>query len=139
MVSGKQLGAALVLVAAFSVGAITGRTSTAWWRSNRGPSPGQREGGERRPPGGRFVATLERELKLTPTQRDSVQAIVKAYDPKMRAVYDGMRPKFDSLRAQVHADIMKVLTDDQKAAFQRWSARMDSVARNRSKEGQRGR
>jgi Spy/CpxP family protein refolding chaperone len=57
----------------------------------------------------------------------------------MRAVYDGMRPKFDSLRAQVHADIMKVLTDDQKAAFQRWSARMDSVARNRSKEGQRGR
>src|SRR6185503_14715192 len=133
MVTGKLLGAGFLLAAAFSVGAITGRASINWWRPNRGPSSGQRETGARRPPGGRFVATLERELKLTPTQRDSVQAIVKAYDPKMRAVYDGMRPRFDSLRAQVHADIMKVLTEDQKAAFQRWSARMDSVARNRSK------
>ena len=50
-----------------------------------------------------------------------------------------MRPKFDSLRALVRADIMQVLTDDQKAAFKRWTAKNDSLARNRPKEEQRAR
>ncbi len=131
MLTRKQFGAAALLVATFAVGAVAGRASSRWGDRDRGTRQDGRPG-----QGGRFVNTLQRELNLTPVQRDSVQAILKRYDPKMRAVWDGMRPKFDSLRAQVHADIIQILTDDQKAAFQRWSARMDSAARKRSKEEQ---
>src|SRR5690349_19832214 len=130
MVTRKQFGAVALLLVTFAAGAVTGRASSRWLRA---PSERQRaEGGERRGSGerrgGGFVATLQRELNLTPEQRDSVQVIVRRWDPAMRAVYDGMRPRFDSLRALVHADIMQVLTEDQKAAFQRWSARTDSLA-----------
>jgi hypothetical protein len=117
----------ILLAATFAVGGAAGRMSTSWNRRE----PSQR--------GGRFMATLDRELKLTPTQRDSVQAILRKWDPAMRAVWDGMRPKFDSLRALVRADIMQVLTDDQKIAFKRLSAKNDSLARNRTKEEQRAR
>ena len=68
-----------------------------------------------------------------------MQAVLIKWDPAMRAVWDGMRPKFDSLRMLVRADIRQLLTDDQKAAFQRWSTRQDSAARNRSREENRGR
>ena len=137
MVTGKRLGAVAFLVATFAVGAVAGRATSRWGDRDhdRRPEGRQGQGGQDRQ-GGRFVNALQRELNLTPVQRDSVQAILKRYDPKMRAVWNGMRPTFDSLRAQVHADITQLLTDDQKAAFRRWSARQDSAARKRSKEEQ---
>ena len=134
MVTKKQLGAALLLLATFAVGVAAGRMSAPWGRRDRAP---RSERSERAAPGTRFVATLDRELKLTPTQRDSVEAILRKWDPAMRAVWDGMRTKFDSLRALVRADIAQVLTDDQKAAFQRWTARTDGAARKRSREAER--
>ena len=141
MVTRKQFGAAALLLVTFAAGAVTGRASHRWTGGSRQRSEtGERargSGGQRH---GGIVATLQRELNLTPGQRDSVQVIVRRWDPVMRSVYDGMRPRFDSLRALVRADIAQVLTADQKAAFQRWSARMDSTAaRKRSKEAQGGR
>ena len=135
MVTGKQAGAATLLIATFAVGAVAGRVSARW--ADAAASPRTRT--ENRVPGARLTATLQRELSLTPPQRDSVQAILLRWDPAMRAVWDGMRPKFDSLRVLVRADIRQLLTDDQKAAFLRWTTRQDSVARNRSREENRGR
>ncbi|MBI4503492.1 MAG: periplasmic heavy metal sensor [Gemmatimonadetes bacterium] len=134
MVTRKQLAALLLLVATFAVGGAAGRMSARWGWRDRGA---RAERAERGAPGSRFIATLDRELRLTPTQRDSVQAILRKWDPAMRAVWDGMRSKFDSLRALVRADIAQILTDDQKAAFQRWTARTDSAARKRSREAER--
>jgi Spy/CpxP family protein refolding chaperone len=140
MVTGKQIGAAALLLATFAAGGVIGRASARWTgtgsrQRSEGVERPRGSGGERR--GGGFVAMLQRELTLTPAQKDSVQTILRHWDPAMRAVYDGMRPRFDSLRALVHADIMQVLTADQKAAFQRWSARTDSIAaRKRLKEAQ---
>ena len=136
MVTGKQLGAVVLLVATFAVGAVVGRGSSRWGAGAADPgSRSDRRSGGR----GGFLNTLQHELNLTPGQRDSVQTILKKWDPAMRAVWESTRPKFDSLRALVRADIVQVLTPDQKAAFQRWSTRQDSVARNRSREGDRGR
>jgi Spy/CpxP family protein refolding chaperone len=131
MVTGKQVGAVLLLAAIFALGGAAGRMSMTWGHRGGAAQPPQRSQ--------RFIATLDRELKLTPTQRDSVQTILSRWDPAMRAAWDEMRPKFDSLRALVRADIMQVLTDDQRAAFKRWTARNDSLARNRPKEEQRAR
>ena len=146
MVTGKRMGAVVLLAATFAVGVVAGRVSSRWG----GPEGGSRSG-ERRDSGrggGRFITILQRELNLTPGQRDSVQTILRKWDPAMRAVWDGTRPKFDSLRVLVRADIAQILTADQKVAFQRWSARQDSVvrtrrqdsaARNRVREEDRGR
>src|SRR5262245_14421344 len=140
MVTGKQFGAAALLIATFAVGAVAGRASYRWTSPDRGPreraESGRSGGGGR--PSRDFVSRMQREVNLTPSQKDSVKAIIRKWDPSMRAVYDGMRPQFDSLRALVHADIMQVLTEDQKATFTRWIARMDSIARKRSKEAERG-
>src|SRR5687768_5649271 len=101
MVTRKQFGAAALLLVTFAAGVVTGRASQRWTGGTRQRS----ESGERaRGPGSQrrgIVATLQRELSLTPEQRDSVQVIVRRWDPAMRSVYDGMRPRFDSLRALV--------------------------------------
>jgi Spy/CpxP family protein refolding chaperone len=137
MITRRRITVAVLLAAIFALGAAAGRFSSAWTshdnnpiRSDRSPRAG--------PPGARFVATMERELKLTPMQRDSVQAILRKWDPAMRGVWDAMQVKFDSLRVLVRADIRQVLTDDQKAAFQRWTVHADSV-RNRQREAERAR
>ena|SRR5690349_9062692 len=135
MVTGKQLSAVVLLVATFAVGAVAGRASSHWGMADPGSRSSDRRGSRREG----VIATLQKELSLTPVQRDSVESILKKWDPAMRAVWETTRPKFDSLRALVRADIAQILTPDQKAAFQRWSARQDSAARNRLREGDRGR
>ena len=133
MVSKSQLWATVLLVSTFAAGAVVGGGATSAWRDrhppqrtpDRTPRPGERG----------FVATLTRELKLTDVQKDSVKTILRKYDPAFRSVMDGTRPRFDSLRALVHADIQGVLDAEQKDAFARWTARMDSTtARRREKE-----
>jgi Spy/CpxP family protein refolding chaperone len=141
MVTTKQIAAAALLVMTFAAGAITGRATSRWGTQDRNRprtegradrQPGNRQGG--RGPSGGFVSSMQKELNLSEQQRDSVQAIVKRYDPKMRSVWDAMRPRFDSLRAQVHTEIMTVLTEEQKVNFQKWTAKMDSLARKRERE-----
>lgn len=134
MVTKSQLWASVLLVATFAAGAVVGggvhsmmgdrdRTER---RSDRAP----------RDRGG-FSATLKRELNLTEAQHDSVRAILRRYDPEFRSVMEGTRPKFDVLRARVHADIRQVLNQDQKEAFEKWAARMDSsAARRRAKDSE---
>jgi hypothetical protein len=131
MLTRKRIWAVVLLAVTFAAGAMVGgAASAAWGDHGRAPrSAAARRAG--------FTATLDRELKLTPAQHDSVQAILKRYDPAMRAAWDQMRPRFDSLRANIHADILSVLDEPQRAAFQRWSSKMDSASRKRnSKEGE---
>lgn len=129
MVTKSQLWASVLLISTFAAGAAVGggvvsalgdRRPNA---SERPRNPTDRDRG--------FSGTLKRELNLTDAQRDTVRAILRRYDPAFRSVMEGTRPKFDSLRALVHADIKRVLTDDQKTAFEQWVARMDSSAARR--------
>ena len=131
MLTRSRLQAAILLVATFAAGAVVGGAASAAW--GRGPDSRRRDHG--------FAAVLQRELTLTPSQRDSVQAILRRYDPEMRAVWDAMRPRFDSLRAKIHADIDRGLDRQQQAAFRRFSARQDSIqaARRRNRGGDSGR
>jgi Spy/CpxP family protein refolding chaperone len=134
MVTKSQLWASVLLISTFAAGAVVGGGVMSAW-GDRGPRPSERprNAGERG-----FSGTLKRELNLTDAQRDSVRAILRRYDPAFRAVMEGTRPTFDSLRALVHADIRRVLTEEQKTAFEKWVARMDSsTARRRETERNR--
>jgi hypothetical protein len=133
MISRRRLAVVGLLAAIFALGGAAGRMSLATRQPDCPTGSGERARTCQR---GRFAATLDRELKLTPSQRDSVQTILRKWDPNMRAVWDGMLNKYDSLRVLVRADIRQVLTDDQKSAFQRWTAHADSV-RTQKREAER--
>ncbi|MBI4420867.1 MAG: periplasmic heavy metal sensor [Gemmatimonadetes bacterium] len=122
--------AAILLIATFAAGAVVGGAASAAWGGGRG-----RDGPDNRRREGGFAGVLQRELSLSPAQRDSVYAILRRHDPAMRAVWDAMRPRFDSIRARVNTDINGALSPQQQAAFQRFLARQDSTqaARRRNR------
>jgi len=76
---------------------------------------------------------LKRELELTPAQEDSVQAIFARHRPQMEALWREMRPRFDSVRAAVNAEISAQLTPAQRTKFQELEHRMDERLRREPK------
>jgi len=72
---------------------------------------------------------LRRELDLTPAQEDSVRAIFERHRPQMEALWRDMRPRFDSLRAAVEAEIAAQLMPSQRTRFEAMRKRMDDRLR----------
>ena len=66
-----------------------------------------------------MVAYLSRELKLTPAQSDSVRAIFARHRSEIEALWGQVRPRFDSIKTRVRAEIDAQLTPDQRARHQR--------------------
>ena len=136
----KILASAL-LAAVFVAGAVAGgAVSSAWGTRNDGarPRPAHRPG---------YVEKLSAELTLTPEQVEHVQASLKRRQRASDAVWEAMRPRFDSIRADVRKEIASALTDTQREKFYLMLARSDSirraqrdsVARVRQTEGNNGR
>lgn len=58
-----------------------------------------------------------RELGLDATQRSAMDSIIDARDQSMEAVWEPMRPQFDSLRNDARARIRQLLTPEQQAKY----------------------
>src|SRR5262245_24768761 len=65
----------------------------------------------------KMLSKFDRELKLTPDQKQKVSAILDSAKTKFVALKKEMRPKFDELRAATRAEIRVVLTPEQQAKF----------------------
>ena len=116
-----------LLVAVFLVGIGLGSAGSHWLRSQRTPP--------RRDPRVTYADRLARDLDLSAVQRDSVAAILRRYDPQMRALFTGVRAQMDSLRNRMREDIRTQLTTEQMTAYERLMerdrarfARRDSAA-----------
>ena len=79
---------------------------------------GRCEGRGRRGPDA-MVDRLTRELTLTPAQRDSVRVIFERHHPEFEALWAAVRPRFDSLKTIVRAEVAAQLSADQRARYQR--------------------
>ena len=115
MLNRSKLAALALLAAVFVAGGAVGwgaREST----DHRGRGRGARGGG--RGPDA-MVNHLSRELDLTPAQRDSVRAIFARHHPEIEALWAEVRPRFDSIKARVRAEISGQLTGDQQTRYQR--------------------
>ncbi len=122
--------AVAALIAAFLAGGLVSWGVASRAGHGRGSGPGWgRGGGGRGGPGG----LLKRELELTPAQEDSVQAIFARHRPQMEALWREMRPRFDSVRAAVNAEINAQLTPAQRTKFQKLERRMDERLRREPK------
>jgi Spy/CpxP family protein refolding chaperone len=104
--------AALLLLAAFLLGALAGGAAMALARRNPGMGPGGRPQGS-----SGYLARLSRDLDLTPAQRDSVGAILKRFEPRMDSIWQDFRPRFDTLRAELRTTINAQLTPDQQRQY----------------------
>ena len=108
----SKLSAVALLAVVFLVGGAAG------WLLREGT-----DRGDHRPRRGRgpdaMVAYLTRELKLTPAQADSVRAAFARHRPEIEALWGQVRPRFDSIKAVVRAEIDAQLTPEQRAQHQR--------------------
>lgn len=119
-----------LLVAAFAAGVAVGGVASAAFGERRG----EHNRSQRREAVS-FLDRLDRELQLRPTQRDSVDAILKRYDDPMRQIGMYARQRFDSMRLQVRGEIEKVLDERQRGQYQVMNQHMDSIRAVRERGG----
>ena len=98
-----------LLVAVFLAGIAAGVTGGRWLAEHRGPPPR---------PNRSYADRLAQQLTLSDAQRDSVVAILRRYDPQMRAIFEAARPQMDSLRERLRGEIRAQLTPEQQTAYQ---------------------
>lgn len=105
---------AAVAVAGFAAGAAT----VSYADGNRGEH--RRERNER----WSYSGMLQQELGLTDAQRDSVRAIVRRHRPEMRAVYESVQPRLDSIQRRLRAEVSAMLTPEQQRQYETLTARL---------------
>ena len=115
----QKLWASALLFAVFAAGAAGGGAANQAWGSR-----GSRcEGGADRADS--YADRLQRELALTPAQYDTVNQILDHHQPEMHALWREVRPRIDSMRAEIRSQITDVLTSDQLAKYQQYLARIE--------------
>jgi hypothetical protein len=74
-----------------------------------------------------YVARLTHELDLSPTQRDSVGAILTRRRASMDSLWRDVGPRFETLQASVRSDIRAQLNPDQQRKFAEMTKRFDAM------------
>ncbi|PYP52592.1 MAG: hypothetical protein DMD45_03695 [Gemmatimonadetes bacterium] len=112
--------AAALLAATFAAGVAVGVGSRALWiRYASAAAPGRGRGVDR------LMSELDRDLRLTPVQHDSVHTILLRHYTRISESWERVRPRFDTLRAAMDSDVSRQLTPDQQAIYR------DLIARHR--------
>jgi len=125
MLNRSTTWAVLFLVATFAAGLAVGAGGRALWvRYASAAAPDRARGLDR------MMVELNDELHLDPAQRDSVRAILQRHRTRMTAVWETVRPRFDSMRAQMDSDVARQLTPEQQAKYR------DHVTRYRHQKEQ---
>jgi len=120
MFNRSKLWAAALLVAVFGAGAMAG------WAIQASADD---RGRNRRRGTDAMVNYLAGELDLTAAQRDSVRAVFDRHRPAMKALWETVHPRMDSLRAAMRVAIAGQLTPAQQRTYQKLIA--DQEARHR--------
>ena len=125
MLNRSTTWAVAFLVATFAAGLAVGAGGRALWvRYASAAAPERTRGLDR------MMDELNAELRLDPAQRDSVRAILQRHRTRMTAVWETVRPRFDSMRAQMDSDVARQLTPEQQARYR------DHVTRYRHQKEQ---
>ena len=120
--------ASLLLTAMFAVGALAGGTAVGL--AKRHELPGYRRGQHHHT--GDHIEFLTRELSLSPPQRDSVQAILERYRPKMDSIWQQLGPRFETIRDSISNEIRRQLAPEQQATYTEMIRRFEAERRRPS-------
>jgi Spy/CpxP family protein refolding chaperone len=67
-----------------------------------------------------YVNKLDRELHLTPEQRQKVETIIAASQQRMKTIWDGVEPQVKEEYRCSRRDISEVLTPEQREKMRAW-------------------
>ena len=125
MLNRSTTWAVAFLVATFAAGLAVGAGGRALWvRYASAAAPERARGLDR------LMDELNAELRLGAVQRDSVRAILQRHRTRMTAVWETVRPRFDSMRAQMDSEVARQLTPAQQVQYR------DHVTRYRHQKEQ---
>jgi hypothetical protein len=65
----------------------------------------------------RMMGELDQELHLTPVQHDSVHAILERRFGQLSAVWESVKPRFDTLRSRMDSEVVHQLTPTQAVQY----------------------
>src|SRR6266699_5985529 len=112
MLNRSTTWAVVFLVATFAAGLAVGAGGRALWvRRASAAAPERARGLDR------MMDELNAEMHLGPGQRDSVRAILQRHRARMTAVWETVRPRFDSMRAQMDSEVTRHLTPEQQVKY----------------------
>jgi len=86
----------------------------AEFRGPIGDRMGERMGGQ---PSGRLLERLARELDLTADQRSKIEGVLTARRPRLDALQEDVRAKFDAEQEGLRNEIRAILTPPQQQKF----------------------
>src|SRR5256885_749735 len=110
MLNRSTTWAVALLAGTFGAGVVVGVGGRAMWvRYAAAASPERAHGVER------LMGELDRDLRLTPLQRDSVHTILQRHYTRMSEAWETVRPRFDTLRAGMDSEVSRQLTPEQQA------------------------
>jgi hypothetical protein len=112
MVNRSTTWAMALLAATFAAGIAVGAGGRALWvRRAAAAAPERARGIDR------MMGELNEELHLTPAQSDTVRAVLQRHWTRMSAVWETVRPRFDTLRAAMDAEVSRHLTLEQQVKY----------------------
>lgn len=82
----------------------------------------------------RGVEWLDRELNLSPEQRQQVEAILDEMGQAYRSIRQRTRPEYDAVRQQGRNKIRALLSDEQRARFEQLVRELDDKEARRRQE-----
>jgi Spy/CpxP family protein refolding chaperone len=115
MFSQSRAWAGALLVAVFLAGG-----ATAWAVSRATLAMPPHGGGP-----DALTAYLARRLDLDAAQQDAVRAVLTRHHAEMQAIMSSVRPRLDSLRTTVRAEITAQLTPPQRERYARLLAELE--------------
>ena len=125
MLNRSTTWAVVLLAATFVAGIAVGAGGRALWvRRASAAAPERGRGIDH------LMGELNHELRLTREQSDSVRAVLQRHWTRMSAVWETVRPRFDSMRAQMDSDVSRFLTPEQQTKYR------DHVTRYRHQRDQ---
>ena len=117
--------ATMLLLATFTGGALAGGAAVAV--ADRGDM--RRDHRQHRHDSEDHLEFMTRRLDLTAVQRDSVQAILGRYKPKMDSIWRQIGPRFETIRDSISNDIRRQLTPEQQTRYSEMIERFDKERR----------
>ena len=122
---GNRWKAGALLVAAALAGGATGAVVTARVL-HPGPGGGEDRRGHRM---AGYVKLLDKSLRLSSAQEDSVRAILTRHRGEMDAIWHEVEPRYETLRAVIRSEIRQQLAPDQAGKYDDLTARLDRERR----------
>ncbi|HYT03429.1 MAG TPA: hypothetical protein VEM13_00950 [Gemmatimonadales bacterium] len=124
MLNRSTTWAVLLLAATLVTGIVVGASARALWVRRAAASAAPSRGPDR------MLASLTEELHLSAVQHDSVGAVLQRHWARMNAVWETVKPKFDTIRADMDSEVVRQLTPTQAAQYR------DHVTRYRHHQDQ---